>query len=159
YSPDGTYLAVGTTRGNLLIWELSTTQKVAQIKIDATPNRLKFSPDGRLLVVGCFQHGLELFDWQPPKLTPRGPPLLRVGTPSDMHFDGQAIMAVEQGQGTQRLCRCDLTTGECRPLFPVDYKQVIGLGPWYSFSRDGQLLATCSNSVAIVWEIPSKTKL
>jgi WD40 repeat protein len=157
FSPDGKYLAVATAHNELLLWDLLTTQKIAQARTDYQPTRLRFSPDSRILAVGLFQHGFDLWDWQPPKLTHRDVPLPRAGTSSDMHFDAQSILAVDQE--AQRLCRWDLATGKCTPLFPVVYTQVLGLGPWYAFSRDGELLATCSNSVAIIWETRSGAKL
>jgi WD40 repeat protein len=160
FSPDGKYLAVGTARPTLLLYDLSTNQKIAQVKLDrATPGRLTFSLNSGMLAVGNFQRGLELWDWKPPKLTPRGSPLLDEGSVGAMCFHPQTVLAVDVAARPCQLCCWDLSTGERRPLFPVVSTQEPDLTPWNAFSPDGRLLANSSNTVAIVWSIQTGAKL
>src|SRR5262249_28813633 len=67
FSPEGTFLASGDNHGVIRVWDLAKTQQpVASARSPITPDILQFCRDGHLLVSAGLQHGLRLWDWNPP---------------------------------------------------------------------------------------------
>lgn len=148
FSPDGRYLAVGGGRGHLSIWDMGTTQQLAQCQTPLLPHLLKFSPDGRHLVSAHYENGLLLWDWNPPNLVRRDPPLVAQGIINGIEVRDGVVWAVDQEK--QALRGWELATGLERPGFSVasysgHYAQSV-------FSPAGRFLATCSNNVVFAWD-------
>jgi len=55
FSSDGTTLAIGTLRETVLLWDVETWRQVRSIRASGGVNRVRFSPDGRTLLVGARQ--------------------------------------------------------------------------------------------------------
>jgi len=56
WHPDGNFLAVAHSL-TLEVWDISKKEMTAEIKIPESPNALHFSPNGRLLAIGCREKG------------------------------------------------------------------------------------------------------
>ena len=117
FSPDGKYLATVEGYGLISIWDLATTQRVAQCESALAPCLLKFSSDARHLVSAYYKNGLWLWDWNAPHLTSHGPPLEPKGTFNGVDLRDGIVTAVAQDR--QVLRRWELTTGRELPGFPV----------------------------------------
>ena len=70
-SPDGKILAIGQL-GAVKIWNLFAEKELKTLKIDGlqTINSLSFSADGQLLVAGCSQGDIKIWDWRNQRLLP-----------------------------------------------------------------------------------------
>ena len=155
FSPDGRYLATGEGRGRITIWDLATTQAIAQAEsqlIGAVP--LQFSPDGRLLASGTWSEGgLRLWDWNPPNLTSHVS-FLTNGRVCGVRLDEKTITAVTP----QFLRQWDRTTGQELLNFPlVSYQP--NWEAWAIFSPDGRIVATSSNGVVMLWDVHARAMI
>lgn len=56
WHPSGRFLAVAYSH-TVEIWDVSKKEKTSEIKIPEGPNSLHFSPNGRLLAIGCWEKG------------------------------------------------------------------------------------------------------
>lgn len=63
-SPDGTVLAAWyISEGAVLLWDVQTQQEVGRLKRDLVwAGSIVFSPDGRLLALGCEDNTIHLWD-------------------------------------------------------------------------------------------------
>jgi len=64
FSPDGKKLVTGDERGNLILWEVSTGHRIAQVGGANNYYRARFSPDGRLIAHSNQDGTVELWDVQ-----------------------------------------------------------------------------------------------
>jgi WD40 repeat protein len=55
FSPDGRQLAVSADR-NLTFWDISTFQKLTEIKTEYGAETLAYAPDGRCLAIAVYEH-------------------------------------------------------------------------------------------------------
>jgi len=149
FSPDGKYLAAGEGFGLISIWDLSTTQQVAQCENPRGPGVLKFSSDGRHLANANFEDGLRLLDWNPPDLTLHGPPPSAKGMVNGIEVRDGIVTAVHTNP--QLLRRWDLTTVRELPGFPIVIKLVKGFIGYSAFSSNGVLIATKSDHGIFLW--------
>ncbi|MCB0192221.1 MAG: hypothetical protein KDJ65_09795 [Anaerolineae bacterium] len=63
FSPDGAYLAAGTTKGEVCIWQADSGQPAFAIEAHANwVQSVGFSPDGRLLASGSTDQSIRLWD-------------------------------------------------------------------------------------------------
>lgn len=144
FSLDGKYLATAEARGRISIWDLTTTQQVAECQSPLVPGLLQFSSDTRHLVSVNYNNGLWLWDWNPPHLTSHGPPLIAKGLVSGIELSNGILAAVDRDRKLLR--RWELTTGRELPGFPLASERY-----WSVFSPDGRLIATSSNSIVTLW--------
>ncbi|MEO8428187.1 MAG: WD40 repeat domain-containing serine/threonine protein kinase [Verrucomicrobiota bacterium] len=96
FSPDGKYLAAGEGRGRISIWDVTTTQRVAQCESPLVPCLLKFSSDARHLISANYKNGLWLWDWNPPLLTNHSPSLIAKGRVNGIDPRDGIVTAVDQ---------------------------------------------------------------
>jgi WD40 repeat protein len=157
FSPDGKYLAASEGFGRISVWDLATTQRVAQCENPRGPGVLEFSSDGRHLANANFKDGLWMWDWNPPHLTFRGPPPnLRFGVNGIEVRDGIVTAVHLNGQ---RLRRWELTSMRELSGFPIVSKFVKGFVGYSAFSSDGRLLATKSDKGVFLWNRQTGAKL
>jgi WD40 repeat protein len=158
FSPDGKYLATAEARGRISIWDLATTQRVAECQSPSIPALLKFSSDARHLVSANFKNGLWVWDWNPPQLSIHGPPLMAKGIVNGIDLREGIVTAVDQDQKLLR--RWELLTGRELPGFPiVSEMDIHNQLPWSAFSPDGRLIATTSNNIVMLWNRQTGVKL
>jgi WD40 repeat protein len=62
-SPDGQTLACSFERGELLLFDTATGEKLAALKPPGDVSKLQFSPDGRCLAFRDLQGWLSIWDW------------------------------------------------------------------------------------------------
>ncbi len=66
FSPDGTLLAHGTARGDLVLWRSDTLEEVARADVGGQGVlALAFRPDGRQIAVGCLDGSVRLLEAAP----------------------------------------------------------------------------------------------
>lgn len=157
FSPDGKYLAVGTTIG-LWWYELATMGPVALWETErGMLSALKFSSDGALLATGNSDGGIKIWDVQNHQCLAKMQRMGRFDRASNLVFspDGQCLAA--SGGRYDAVYVWHLETGEQVAKFTVDEE----LQPRYrppaiplAFSPDGSILigATPENTFS-VWDI------
>lgn len=157
FSPDGKYLAVGTTIG-LWWYELATMEPVALWETErGMLSALKFSSDGALLATGNSDGGIKIWDVQNHQCLAKMQRMGRFDRASNLVFspDGQCLAA--SGGRYDAVYVWHLETGEQVAKFTVDEE----LQPRYrppaiplAFSPDGSILigATPENTFS-VWDI------
>jgi WD40 repeat protein len=146
--PEGRFLAVGTL-GGISIWDWAARRKVADVEGPFAPWGMRFSPDGRRLVSTHFLGGLHLWDWNPPSLTPRRP-LIEDGPVMNALVGPVSVTAFDEPR--QRVVQWDLATGHTNWSFPAMGNRE-KFGVICAYSRDGQMLATSSNRLVMVWDL------
>lgn len=157
FSPDGKYLAVGTTIG-LWWYELATMQPVALWETErGMLSALKFSSDGALLATGNRDGQIKIWDVQNHQCLAKMQRMGRFDRASNLVFspDGQCLAS--SGGRYDAVYVWHLKTGEQVAKFTVDEE----LQPRYrppaiplAFSPDGSILigATPENTFS-VWDI------
>jgi len=68
FSPDGNWLAAGTSSGTVHAWRLDRKAEEAQLQAGNLPS-IAFSPDSRSLIVGGYQGEAYRFDLPSPKIS------------------------------------------------------------------------------------------
>jgi WD40 repeat protein len=74
FSPDGAYLASGSTDGTVHLWKCDGAKTDEAAKLDANPkgvNAVAFSKDGRVLAAGCADGTVVLWNVAGSRATPR----------------------------------------------------------------------------------------
>jgi WD40 repeat protein len=152
-SPDRTRLACGFGSGDLVVWNTGTDPRVEFAATRAHNNRpisaILFSPDGKILIDGCYDHTARLWDV--------GENGLRERATLDGHFDQIWGMSLSHDGKTLATASFDKTVriwniGDTPPkqIAVIDNQQPV----WgVSIARDGQTLAcTCGDNIAL-WDI------
>ena len=83
FAPDGTRVAVGSEKGEVLIVDPATGKDIAapQLVHQGLVNGIAFSPDSSLLVSAAFDAGVSLFDGKPRRCSARSPPTRKWSPP------------------------------------------------------------------------------
>jgi WD40 repeat protein len=62
FTPDGKTLAVCDAENTIRMWQLDPVKELPPFKVEWTPQKMVFSPDGALLAVTAHDDGFRLFD-------------------------------------------------------------------------------------------------
>ena len=150
-SPDGKWVATGGPAG-LCVWAAGTGRLLYKNRAIGWVRCVAFSPDGKCLASGSWEHGLYLW-----KVSEEDE---KVALAEMEHVEG-AVSAVAfapdakipaPGSSENRPIRFrDVSTGERRHLLATGSKGVNG----QAFSPDGRLLASLNDGLVRFWDVES----
>lgn len=152
-SPDGRWLATGSTDGTVRIWEIASNREVfkATNKIKA-PTSVQFSPDGRFLAMGSLDCSVRLWQAKTGQEVTLVAHTLGSGISSIAFSPDGSLLAAGSHDGTAKVW--ETATGNMlshlissrNNFWHPDVRHI-------AFSPDGRWLATAnSDSTAKVWE-------
>jgi WD40 repeat protein/tRNA A-37 threonylcarbamoyl transferase component Bud32 len=167
-SPDGKTLAVGDADGGVRLWSLETRLPVGPgFKHKGPVTALQFSPDGRLLLSGCWvidpeKKGLvergEARLWDTEAGEPVGPGMPQPGRVKAVAFSPDGRLCLTAGIGQKEVDGKPALGGwaqlwDARTGLPVGSILRAPLPIWSAaFSGDGSRVVTaCEDGVAHVW--------
>ena len=149
FSPDRKVLASGDVHGAIRLWDLATKQQITSVASESSIFVLQFADNGARLVSAGFRRGLRLWDWNPPVLRPRGPPLSE-GWVMGFWLGDSELMAVDLDRQLRQ--RWELPSGRELQSASVVAEMNNVMESWSVFSPDGRLLATSTNNTILLWE-------
>ncbi len=146
FSPDGLYIAVATSLGNVEVWNVATAQRVSPVMKHDTDARLAlFTPDNARLVSCSFDETARIWDWRTGRQEFLLPHKGYVRSLRISPYGTKVLSASDEGSAQL----WDLRTGQRLPKPFQHSSRVYGV----AFSRDGKLIATASSdSTARVWD-------
>ncbi len=164
FSPDGKVLASGGSEGLVCMWDVSSGRKLRSLRHGRRVDALAFSADGRRL---ASSGDSEIAVWDPGKgnLLDRWPNSFGDLFDSWSNpFRPQVLVFLQEPDRLLSIGDCvgcwDLATGRPVTLFPDQreapqrFNHLKGC-----VSRDGRLLATCSQATTDLWDLQAGKRL
>ncbi|NJN57303.1 MAG: hypothetical protein HC879_07250 [Leptolyngbyaceae cyanobacterium SL_5_9] len=144
FSPDGTLLAGGDKRGNILLWRLADYQHIATFSGQDDVIAIAFSPNGQLLASGSNDRTVRLWDIRSGQCLKT---LMHTREVTSVAFspDGDCL-AIGDNDFMVRLWQVE--TGQCiRILQAHTFVEAV------AFSVDGKILASGAGKTIQFWQV------
>ena len=153
YSPDGTKIAAVGHHRTVVVWDAESGKElyVEPAGGQAWTWQAAFSPDSKLLAVSCYARAAKLLDIENKKELAHMPhPMAVYGV---AFHPSRPLLATGCGDGRVRLWDFN---GKLLRQWQANAGGLLGDGQHLvcTFSPDGTLLATGSDFVGMVWELP-----
>ncbi|NJR64030.1 MAG: hypothetical protein HC769_37940 [Cyanobacteria bacterium CRU_2_1] len=144
FSPDGTLLATGDSRGNILLWRLADYQRIATFSGQDDVIAIAFSPNGQLLASGSNDRTMRLWDIHSGQCLKS---LTHTKEVTSVAFspDGSCL-AIGDNDFMVRLWQVE--TGQCLKIF-----QAHTFVSTVAFSVDGKILASGAGKTIQFWQV------
>ncbi len=152
FSPDGSLLATGDSRGDILLWQLTDYQPIATLTGHTdSVNQIAFSPDGNLLASGSNDATARLWDIRSSQCLKTLDDHTREVKGIALSPDGQWL-ATASHDFTIKLW--DVESGQClTTLQEQTYAHSV------AFSPDGALLASSAGKTITLWATKTGQRL
>jgi uncharacterized protein (TIGR03067 family) len=162
YSSDGKLLATGGTKGEITIWDLTTSKELKTLNSSGAVAAVAFSPDGRQVVSADRSLASTLWDLATGKArelkAPRGQSFAQeVAFSPDGRYVAEEVSLEKDGKRYYEVFLWDVRTAKLLREWQsnVPPRAFVNRAPGFAFTPDSKRLATLHDEKTVkFWDIP-----